>query len=133
MQRLNISGTLMRQDTPLCEFTIVNDVCTSFSRLCKDGQLFPYGCNPDTFDMYQRNLVIFFYDRTTPSTRIGIDEVCKNIGIGYYDMSKLIEFYHGASIQDPFWIRQATGPQTWDELDRFLMERAMYYMRLLGK
>jgi len=92
--------------------------------LCKDGKLFPHGCNPDTFDMYQHNLVIFFYDRTTPSTRIGIE---------YYDMSKLILFYHGASIQDPFWIRQATGPQTWDELDRLLMERAIYYTRLLGK
>lgn len=66
-------------------------------------------CNLNTFDMYQRNLVISFYGRTTLGTRLKIDEVHKNVDTGYYDMSKLIEFHHEASIQDPFWVYQVTG------------------------
>ncbi len=116
MQRLNIAGTLMFQDTPCCEFVIENDYCTKFDILCEDYDLLPFGCNPDEFANYKENLILFFYDRTTPPTRQFIDRDLKKIGMNYYDMSKLIMFQHGMSVQDPFWIRTDEGPQTWKEL-----------------
>ena len=106
----------MFQDTPCCEFVIENDYCTKFDILCEDYDLLPFGCNPDEFANYKENLILFFYDRTTPPTRQFIDRDLKKIGMNYYDMSKLIMFQHGMSVQDPFWIRTEEGPQTLKEL-----------------
>lgn len=110
----------MREDISLCCFEIVNDYCVAFSRLCSEGKLFPYGCDPDSFTNYQENLVGFFYDRTTPSTRYNIDNELRKIGIPYYDMSRLILYQYGAA-QNPFWVRQSAGPQTWAELQKYLL------------
>lgn len=103
----------MFQNTPCCEFIIDNDVCTKFEVLCKDLRLLPYDCNVNEFPNYKKNLVIFFYDRTTPPTRQFLKEALEAIGMKYYDMSRLIMFQHGLA-QDPYWIRTVDSPQTWE-------------------
>lgn len=114
MQRLTLAGTLMFQDIPCFEFAIEDDICTKFEVLCDNYNYFPYGCDPSAFKNYKQNLVIFFYDRTTPPERQFIEEELKEIGLKYYDMSALILYQHGLA-QDPYWVRLDTGPQTMKE------------------
>ena len=105
MQRLNLKGTLMIDNYPCFHFTIVNDVCTEFT-IASDGcPRYPFGCDPAKFANYKNNLVLFFYDRSTPPTRQGLQEDLESIGMKYYDMSKLIEHQCGRSASDPFWVK----------------------------
>ena len=105
MQRLNLAGTLMCGDIPYIEFEIINDYCTKFIPLHSNHVNYPFGCNPDEFSNYKQNLVVFFYDRTTPPTRQGLKEDLEIMGMKYYDMSQLIKYQNRRSVSDPFWVK----------------------------
>lgn len=129
MQQLSIKGTLMFQNTPCCEFVIEDDICTEFVVLCENKNLLPYGCNTDSFQNYKKNLVLFFYDRTTPPTRQFIQQSLAAAGMKYYDMSKIIMYQHGLA-QDPYWIRSDEGPQTWEDAKKDMQDK---YFESLGR
>ena len=104
MQRLNLSGTLMLGKERCFHFVIINDYCTEFTPIMKDTSKYPYGCDPKEFPNYMSNLVIFFYDRSTPPTRQGLQKELEKAGMPYYDMSKIIRYQKGRSVSDPFWV-----------------------------
>lgn len=104
MQRLNLTGTVMLEDKECFHFTIVNDTCVEFTPI-EGVTRYPYGCDPSKFANYKQNLVVFFYDRSTPPTRQGLQKDLEEVGMKYYDMGKLIEQQQGRSVSDPFWVK----------------------------
>lgn len=85
-------------------FTIVNDRCIEFTPIMQDTTRYPYGCNPKEFENYMQNLVVFFYDRTTPPTRQFIEKELAELGMRYYEMGTLIARQSGRSFSDSYWV-----------------------------
>lgn len=95
------SGYIMQDDHALVQFQMEKGDVVSCRILDEERMPYEYRIceNP------RRATWFFLEDRVVPSTRIGIDEDLKKVGIPYYDPTLLLKFNHGYSVSDHYWIR----------------------------
>ena len=98
----NLGGTLYFSDVHLFKFKFERDCLKSIEMLVDrtDKRL------PIEFEINKvsdnEKLHIFFEDRTTPETRIVLQESMSNSPIEYYYPERLIRYSNGKSVQDPY-------------------------------
>lgn len=98
----NLGGILYYKDTPLLQFKFRRDVLESLNMLVdrNDPRLpveFIINKVPDDTKLH-----IFFEDRTTPETRIGLDDMMKQTVVQYYYPERIIRYSGGKCIHDQF-------------------------------
>lgn len=95
------SGYIMQEDNALVQFQMEKGSVVSCRILDKDHVPYEFRL----CDNPRRAAWFFLEDRVVPSTRIGIDEDLKKVGLPYYDPTLLLKFNHGYSVSDRYWIR----------------------------
>lgn len=110
------SGCIMKEDLALVEFSMEKGVVTE-CRILEEEQV-PYEyriCkNP------RKATWFFLEDRVVPSTRIGINEDVKRVGLPYYDPTLLLKYNHGYSVTDLYWIRFQGETLTYGQLEEWV-------------
>lgn len=106
----NLGGILYYKETPLLKFKFEYGVPMEYELLTDELNLLPFDFK--FHDLYD-GLLLFFGDRPTPDTRIGIHEVLKETPIQYYNIERMIRYNHGQSIHDCFWIEQDDDISCW--------------------
>ena len=100
----NLGGTLYFEDVPLFTFKYNRDVLERFELLVprSDTRLpVEFAINKVSDD---RKLHIFFEDRTTPETRIGLAEEMAKTPVQYYYPERIIRYSKGRCAHDTFWL-----------------------------
>ena len=106
----NLTGTFMKKDSPQIEFRFRRGELVEFSVINKpDSYEFRYAPEEKAF-------LLMMSDRLVPDTRIGIQKDLEKVGIPYYDPQLILEYTHGFSITDDYWIKLSGEDITWDEL-----------------
>ena len=109
----NLQGTLLWREEPVLDFEIEKG---RVRRLLWKSNRRPLEFTGSLTD--DDALLFFLEDRLVPETRIGIHQDIKEMGIPYYDPTKIIRFSHGFSMNDCYWIRFPEEQLTFEELKR---------------
>lgn len=108
----NLKGTIQWEDELICSFEIENGIVSSFEDFhakCRVPFWFKlYGINKET-------IYSFVSDRLPEPNRYGLEEECRKAGIDC-TAEAIIKYNNGNGINDKYWIRYETGPQTWHAL-----------------
>ena len=113
----SFSGTIMIDNTELVHFEMHKGNVKECTILAE--KLVPYEYR--ICDDVKRATWFFLEDRVVPSTRIGIDEDLKKVGLPYYDPTMLLKFNHGYCVSDHYWIRFDGENLTYEELKKWAM------------
>ena len=106
----NLAGTFMWRNIPQIEFRFRKGELVKFNVINKPNSY------EFRFASEEKAFLLMMNDRLVPETRIGIQKDLKKIGIPYYDVQKILEYTHGFSITDDYWIKLSGEDITWNEL-----------------
>lgn len=108
----NLEGEVLFLNKKLFDFKIERGELIEHNIVCREHM--PYEFRFDISE--QEAIMLFLDDRVLPETRIGLSEDLKKAGIPYFDMDMIIKRSNGFSLEDFYWVRFATGVQTWEDL-----------------
>lgn len=113
----NLDGWIMNKDEEVARITIERGELLQYKILSKNL--------PVEFlirDSESEAIMDFLEDRVVPSTRIGITNELKAIGIPYYDPTLILNYNHGISFDDTFWIRFVGEQLSYAEIHKRMLE-----------
>ena len=106
----NLTGTFMKKDSPQIKFKFSRGELVEFTVIEKPNS-YEFAHAPA-----EKAFLLMLEDRLVPDTRIGIQKDLEKAGIPYYDPQMILEYTHGFSIEDTYWIKLNNEELTWEEL-----------------
>ena len=106
----NLGGILYYKETPILKFKFNHGIPMEYEVLTDNLNLLPFEFK---FHGLYDGLILFFEDRPTPDTRIGIHEELEKTPIQYYDIERLLRYNHAQCIHDCYWIEQDNDISCW--------------------
>lgn len=92
---------ILHEDILLARATydLSKGVCT-IEPILPEHFLYPLPSNCSVTQLYD-----FLCDRCVPQTRVNISEILQHMGLEEYSVWGILEFTHGISVDDSYWIR----------------------------
>ena len=108
----NLGGTLYKGSVPICEFKFERGQLRYVEVLTSDKALIPVDCLHKGFT--GDSLINFFFFRTTPATRRGIDAYLAMTPVQFYYPERIIRYSEGKCIDDDYWLKCDDDKICWD-------------------
>lgn len=107
----NFGGTLYFKEVPIAKFKFDRGSLEYVTLLTDDKKVLPTLIN-----LYgpEKGITMFFEDRCTPETRIGLAEELANTPIQYYSVERLLRWNHAQLAHDRYWVKQDTDKRCWE-------------------
>ena len=109
----NIGGILYNKDTPIIEFKCERGQIKILKMLTDDLRILPIEFT--TRATQRIALTEFLFDQVTPETRIGYNEVLASLPVQYYDVERMLRWFHGYMFGYPYWIKQDDDVTCWED------------------
>lgn len=117
----NLSGVLMRKNTPLVKFSVEDYVvikCEILTDIENCPVEFRWAKTPE------QALLLYLEDRLPPDTRIGLHKTLIAAGIPYYDPEKIIKYSHGYNVSDKEWIQLDGEDYSFNEIEERAIKKS---------
>ncbi len=101
MRFSDFSGSIMYKDQELMKFCIDKSFVSNIEKITDKYLPFEFNLS----ESYEKAVLQFLEDRVVPEHRQGLAVDLKSIGISQYDPVKLLQYNHGSSVSDDYWIK----------------------------